>query len=396
MRMPKPLAEDMFSLSFEPSLAEVVPELTAGQSDQLLSMLRPVRSTPLGQMQDTVLIVFQGSTLRARRYRMEARASAPPKAAAVASVAVVSAGQTARSNLAVASPNAAASSAANLNVIDAVKRWAQAWSQRDVATYGAAYESDFRGAGGLLPAASNAAWLRQRRETILSKQRIEVELEDLQVGMLPPFSDDTAQAQVRFDEARWPQVCGLPVSGDGEEALQKAQLQPPGASAAVSSGALSANASSATGFGAASTELVAAGRERVDELTDEARVREQAAAVAVDVARSRVSVFPNGCQGLSLKREYGASIGKNGMVKQVAGHQRTPLGVYFVTAQIRLEWVKPAKLTNWHTAFWGQFAKGQAVNQQPAVEARDGFHSTSVNLTQQPAGWRIFYERVLG
>ena len=389
-RMPQPLADDMFSLSFEPSLAEVVPELTAGQSDQLLSMLRPVRSTPLGQMQDTVLIVFQGSTLHARRYRMEARASAPLKAAAVASVAVVSAGQTARSNLAVASPNAAASSAANLDVIDAVKRWAQAWSQRDVATYGAAYESDFRGAGGLLPAASNAAWLRQRRETILSKQRIEVELEDLQVGMLPAFSDDTAQAQVRFDEARWLQVCGLLASGDREEALQKAQLQLPGASAAVSSGALSANASSATGFGAASTELVAAGRERVDELTDEARVREQAAAVAVDVARSRVYVFPNGSQGLSLKREYGASIGKNGMVKQVAKDQRTPLGVYFVTAQIRLEGVKPAELTNRHTAFWGQFAKWQAVNQQPAAEARDGFHSTSGELDTRTGGLADF------
>ena len=56
--------------------------------------------------------------------------------------------------------------------------------------------------------------------------------------------------------------------------------------------------------------------------------------MAADAARSRLYVFENGSQGLSLIREYHASIGKNGMVKQVAGDQRTPLGVYFVTKQI--------------------------------------------------------------
>ena len=210
LRTPQPLAEDMFSLSFEPSLAELVPELTAGQSDQLLSMLRPVSATRLGQMQDTVLIVFQGTTLHARRYRMESTASAPSRASAVASVAAVTsvtavtpltpvtAGQGLRPSAASVTSDSVATGPANSEVIDAVKRWALAWSQRDVSTYSAAYESDFRGAGGLQTAASNAAWLAQRRERILSKRVIEVELDDLQVSMLPKLAVDVPQAQVRF------------------------------------------------------------------------------------------------------------------------------------------------------------------------------------------------------
>jgi L,D-peptidoglycan transpeptidase YkuD (ErfK/YbiS/YcfS/YnhG family) len=163
------------------------------------------------------------------------------------------------------------------------------------------------------------------------------------------------------DEARLLEVYGLLASGDGDQALQKAQrlaADAPGFALAqlLYADLLTAQAQPAAGFGAAASEVVSAGRERLDELTDEARVRVQAAsvmpaaglvpsalvtlapnvkhAVAVDVARSRLYVFENGSQGLSLIREYYASIGKNGMVKQVAGDQRTPLGVYFVTKQI--------------------------------------------------------------
>jgi L,D-transpeptidase catalytic domain len=163
------------------------------------------------------------------------------------------------------------------------------------------------------------------------------------------------------DEARLLEVYGLLASGDGDQALQKAQrlaADAPGFALAqlLYADLLTAQAQPTAGFGAAASEVVAAGRERLDELTDEARVRVQAAsvmpsaglvpsalvtlapsvkhAVAVDVARSRLYVFENGSQGLSLIREYYASIGKNGMVKQVAGDQRTPLGVYFVTKQI--------------------------------------------------------------
>ena len=163
------------------------------------------------------------------------------------------------------------------------------------------------------------------------------------------------------DEARLLEVYGLLATGEGEEALQKAQRLATDAPAfalaqLLYADLLTAQAQPSSGFGAAASELAAAGRERLDELTDEARVRVQAAsimptsglvpsalvalapnvkhAVAVDVARSRLYVFENGSQGLSLIREYYASIGKNGMVKQVAGDQRTPLGVYFVTKHI--------------------------------------------------------------
>ena len=198
LRTPQPSVDDVLTLSFEPSLAELVPDLNAAQSDRLLSMLRPVSATRMGQLQDTVLIVFQGSTLHARRYRMEAAASAPVKAATVASVASVATVPALRQSAAAVGADGALVTTANPEVLAAVQRWAAAWAQRDVAAYGAAYERDFRGAGGLLPAASNAAWLAQRRERILSKRAIEVALEDLQVSMLPKLSADIPQAQVRF------------------------------------------------------------------------------------------------------------------------------------------------------------------------------------------------------
>lgn len=208
LRTPQPSADDAFSRSYEPSLAELVPELSAGQSERLLSMLRPVSATRLGQQQDTVLIVFQGSTLHARRYRLEGRleatASAPFKATTLASVAAVSAASATpatsalRPNSVAVSSDSAVVATANSDVLAAVQRWAQAWAQRNVATYAAAYERDFRGAGGVMPAASNAAWLAQRRERILSKRLIEVELEDLQISMLPSAQTDTPQAQARF------------------------------------------------------------------------------------------------------------------------------------------------------------------------------------------------------
>lgn len=163
------------------------------------------------------------------------------------------------------------------------------------------------------------------------------------------------------DEARLLEVYGLLASGDGEQALQKAQrltADVPGFALAqlLYADLLTAQTQPAGGFGAAASDVATAARERLDELTDEARVRVQAASimppaglvpsalvtvsanvkhvVAVDVSRSRLYVFENGSQGLSLIREYYASVGKNGMDKQFAGDQRTPLGIYFVTKQI--------------------------------------------------------------
>jgi hypothetical protein len=55
-------------------------------------------------------------------------------------------------------------------------------------------------------------------------------------------------------------------------------------------------------------------------------------AVAVDASKSRLYLFENGPQGLTLKKDTYVSVGKHGVGKQVEGDQRTPLGVYWITA----------------------------------------------------------------
>ena len=201
LRMLQPL-EDAMTLSYEPTLADLMPTVAAGPGDQLLTMLRPVNTAQRGQVQDTVLIVFQGTTLHARRYRMASTSAASFTTAsntatkAAQSLPIVAA---VRSEMATNTPPITDPSAAALSDITAaVKRWARAWEQRDVAAYAAAYESDFRGAGTAAPAVSNAAWLAQRRERILSKRDIEVALEDVQVSVQRAAPTGMPQANVRF------------------------------------------------------------------------------------------------------------------------------------------------------------------------------------------------------
>ncbi len=54
-------------------------------------------------------------------------------------------------------------------------------------------------------------------------------------------------------------------------------------------------------------------------------------AIAVDVTRSRLYLFENHDNNLTLTAEYYISIGKLGFGKATEGDQRTPLGVYFIT-----------------------------------------------------------------
>ena len=54
-------------------------------------------------------------------------------------------------------------------------------------------------------------------------------------------------------------------------------------------------------------------------------------AVAVDTERSRLYLFVNTTDGLVLERDFYASLGKQGIAKQVEGDARTPLGVYWIT-----------------------------------------------------------------
>jgi len=58
----------------------------------------------------------------------------------------------------------------------AMQRWAQAWSQRDMSGYYAAYAPDFKG-----KSPSRKAWEEERRQRITSKKKITVQLSDISI-----------------------------------------------------------------------------------------------------------------------------------------------------------------------------------------------------------------------
>ncbi len=64
------------------------------------------------------------------------------------------------------------------DVAAAVNAWAQAWSQRDMAAYFAAYGQDFKG-----QATSRAAWQAERQDRITGKASISVTLSDLKIAV---------------------------------------------------------------------------------------------------------------------------------------------------------------------------------------------------------------------
>ncbi len=57
-------------------------------------------------------------------------------------------------------------------------------------------------------------------------------------------------------------------------------------------------------------------------------------AIAVDASRSRLYLFENTAQGLTLAADYYISVGKAGTSKTAEGDQRTPLGVYYITSNL--------------------------------------------------------------
>ena len=57
-------------------------------------------------------------------------------------------------------------------------------------------------------------------------------------------------------------------------------------------------------------------------------------AIAVDASRSRLYLFANSPNGLSLVADYYISVGKAGTAKTMEGDQRTPLGVYYITSNL--------------------------------------------------------------
>lgn len=115
---------------------------------------------------------------------------------------------------------------------------------------------------------------------------------------------------------------------------------------------LMARAGAISSFGTASN----APREKIDDLRDEARVRllrvqaqpaskqaprflwqldaAQKYALVVDTSRSTLYVYENVNGQPRYVTDYYVTIGKLGTEKTVAGDQRTPIGVYFITADL--------------------------------------------------------------
>ena len=208
VRLAHPDAYRSLGLTYEPALAAVEVSLQAGADGRLMLLLKPMPSPADGKPLDIVLIAFQGTTLHSRRYRVDPRslgtefaATDPTVELQRAKAAVVATAPKPHDTALVAAASNAATVAepaeANVNapgrteVAQAVQRWARAWAQREVDAYAAAYEPDFKGTAG---AASHAAWFAQRRERILSKRKIEVEVSDLKIDLRG------SQAEVRFTQ----------------------------------------------------------------------------------------------------------------------------------------------------------------------------------------------------
>ena len=79
-----------------------------------------------------------------------------------------------------------------LRVVEAVQRWARAWSQQDVSGYLAAYAGDYRPASGL----DHGTWAGQRRERLTRPRFIEVELNRMEVNVI-----DARRASVEFEQS---------------------------------------------------------------------------------------------------------------------------------------------------------------------------------------------------
>ena len=212
VRLAHPDAYRSLGLTYEPALAAVEVSLQAGADGRLMLLLKPIPSPADGKPLDIVLIAFQGTTFHSRRYRVDPRslgtefAATDPtvelqraKAAIVATapkpheIAPLAAANTAAAVAEPAQANAGADAGAPVRaqVAQAVQRWARAWAQREVDAYAAAYEPDFKGTAG---AGSHDAWFAQRRERILSKRKIEVEVSDLKIDLRG------SQAEVRFTQ----------------------------------------------------------------------------------------------------------------------------------------------------------------------------------------------------
>jgi ketosteroid isomerase-like protein len=114
-------------------------------------------------------------------------AASTPAAAAAPPAAVVAAAPRAASAAEASAPAARPNEEATA-VTAAVRDWAAAWSRKDVAAYVAAYATGFKGSES-----SASEWQATRRERILGKRKISVDVSDLKIDV----RNDVAKATFR-------------------------------------------------------------------------------------------------------------------------------------------------------------------------------------------------------
>jgi L,D-transpeptidase YnhG len=162
-------------------------------------------------------------------------------------------------------------------------------------------------------------------------------------------------------ESRLIEVYKLVAQSQGREALKQAELlagdYPTFQLAHLVYGdLLAARINPIRTLGDVPEDLLKAGASTLNELRDESAMRLKALrerppagaipsqfislssrnkhAIAVDTSRSRLYLFRNGPNGLTLEADYYISVGKFGVEKSVEGDARTPLGVYFITSNL--------------------------------------------------------------
>ncbi len=123
--------------------------------------------------------LFSADTGAAR----QSKAAAAPAAPAAAASAAAPAPAAPSPAVAAADPGSAQG-----EVIAAVQAWAQAWSSKRMSDYLGAYSPDFTPAGGQ----ARGAWEADRRARIVPRQRIQVDISDLDVSI------DGERATARF------------------------------------------------------------------------------------------------------------------------------------------------------------------------------------------------------
>jgi tetratricopeptide (TPR) repeat protein len=135
-----------------------------------LALLRELASSPTA-----VAAAVPTATVAADKPAAAAPAAPPPAPPATAAPP--------------AKPTAVPASANQISEVEAaVRAWASAWSKRDVNAYYAAYAPDFVG-----QQSSRKAWEEERRERIVNRKRIRVDVSQMQISI----NGDQAQARFR-------------------------------------------------------------------------------------------------------------------------------------------------------------------------------------------------------